>query len=182
MCLLRIVNLFRWTFLPCLPLVGGGVGHGNHAPMRERRQLESLCVYPKCVILHVRVLRQRILRSSNWQPDLFLTKRIVEREKMKFVASIALLVAGSNAFNLPAFSRRTSALHMSGILSSQTGQSSLDPAVVDRYNALPWPEDKVLAEYVWVDAVGNTRSKTRTLSPSKVCLCWSSRRKSHLYY
>jgi len=29
--------------------------------------------------------------------------------------------------------------------------------------ALPFPADKVLAEYVWIDAVGNCRSKTRTL-------------------
>jgi hypothetical protein len=28
--------------------------------------------------------------------------------------------------------------------------------------------DLILAEYVWVDAVGNTRSKTRTLPLSKV--------------
>jgi len=86
---------------------------------------------------------------------------------MKFLVSVALLAAGANAFTTPTFSRRATALQMGGILSSQTGQSSLDPAVIDRYNSLAWPEDKILAEYVWVDAVGNTRSKTRTLSPSK---------------
>lgn len=59
---------------------------------------------------------------------------------------------------------------MSGVLGKTTGQSSLDPAVIERYNSLPFPTDSVLAEYVWVDAVGNTRSKTRTLPASKVRL------------
>jgi len=54
------------------------------------------------------------------------------------------------------------------VLSTQTGQSSLDPAVTARYENLPIPSDKILAEYVWVDAEGNTRSKTRTL-PEKKC-------------
>jgi glutamine synthetase len=53
------------------------------------------------------------------------------------------------------------------ILEAETGRSQLDPAVIARYNALPFPEDMVLAEYVWVDAVGNTRSKTRTLPAKK---------------
>ena len=53
------------------------------------------------------------------------------------------------------------------LMSTQTGQSSLDPAVISKYDALPFPEDKVLAEYVWVDADGNTRSKTRTLDAKK---------------
>jgi glutamine synthetase len=43
----------------------------------------------------------------------------------------------------------------------------LDPAVIDKYQSLGFPADKVLAEYVWVDADGNTRSKTRTLPASK---------------
>lgn len=54
------------------------------------------------------------------------------------------------------------------ILKRETGVSSLDPTVIDKYQALPFPSDKILAEYVWVDAVGNTRSKTRTLEASKV--------------
>jgi len=58
---------------------------------------------------------------------------------------------------------------MSGgnLLSSKTGMSSLDPAVIDKYTALPFPGDQILAEYVWVDAIGNTRSKTRTLPAAK---------------
>lgn len=43
----------------------------------------------------------------------------------------------------------------------------MDPAVTARYNALDYPEGVILAEYVWVDAVGNTRSKTRTLPAEK---------------
>ena len=90
---------------------------------------------------------------------------------MKFACSVALLATGATAFSVPSFAtRRGTSLQMSGIMSSQTGQSSLDPAVIDRYSALAWPEDKILAEYVWVDAVGNTRSKTRTLPKAKVCV------------
>jgi hypothetical protein len=54
------------------------------------------------------------------------------------------------------------------MLDRKTGQSQLDPAVLDRFMALPFPPDKILAEYVWVDADGNTRSKTRTLPAEKV--------------
>jgi glutamine synthetase len=53
-------------------------------------------------------------------------------------------------------------------LNRVTGQSQLDPMVIQKYLDLPMPEDTVLAEYVWVDAVGNTRSKTRTLPAHKV--------------
>jgi len=48
-----------------------------------------------------------------------------------------------------------------------TGLSPLDPAVIARSNALPYPEGIIVAEYVWMDAVGNTRSKTRTLPAEK---------------
>ena len=53
------------------------------------------------------------------------------------------------------------------VLKPTTGRSQLDPSVIDRYSALPYPSDKILAEYVWIDADGNCRSKTRTLPPSK---------------
>lgn len=86
---------------------------------------------------------------------------------MKF-ASFALLlsVAQCSAFAPSSPQRKSSALN--GVLSQTTGQSSLDPAVIARYNELPFPGDTILAEYVWVDADGNTRSKTRTLPASKV--------------
>lgn len=83
----------------------------------------------------------------------------------------AFLAASAAAF-APTFhssSRASTALNT--VLDRQTGRSQLDPAVIDRYSALPYPKDKVLAEYVWVDADGNTRSKTRTLPVNKVCLC-----------
>ena len=88
---------------------------------------------------------------------------------MKF-ASTALVVAVASASQAFAFAplaaqQKSSALN--GVLGKVTGQSSLDPAVIERYGALPYPEDKILAEYVWVDAVGNTRSKTRTLPAAK---------------
>lgn len=93
---------------------------------------------------------------------------------MKFSAAIAIVAAASGATAFapsPSFSRQGTSLYASdGLMKKQTGQSSLDPAVIDRYNALPFPDDKVLAEYVWVDADGNCRSKTRTLPKSKVSL------------
>ena len=85
---------------------------------------------------------------------------------MKFVLALSLL-ASANAFApSTAGNRMGSALNME-IMKSQTGQSALDPVVIAKYDALAFPEDKILAEYVWVDAVGNTRSKTRTLPASK---------------
>jgi glutamine synthetase len=88
---------------------------------------------------------------------------------MKFSAALLLLTAatGASAFSPSSFgTRRTTALNY-GLLHKETGRSALDPAVIKRYESLPFPKDKVLAEYVWVDAVGNTRSKTRTLEASK---------------
>jgi glutamine synthetase len=95
---------------------------------------------------------------------------------MKFSSAAVALVAaasGASAFcPAPTSSRRptTSLFASDVILKKQTGYSSLDPAVIARYNALPFPDDKILAEYVWVDADGNTRSKTRTLDKHKVRL------------
>mmetsp|Transcript_7174 Transcript_7174/g.14801 ORF Transcript_7174/g.14801 Transcript_7174/m.14801 type:complete len:417 (-) Transcript_7174:204-1454(-) len=77
-----------------------------------------------------------------------------------FLATIGATAAFAPAANTVA---RTSALNMVQQLDLKTGQSQLDTSVVDRFNALPYPDDKVLAEYVWVDAKGECRSKTRTL-------------------
>jgi glutamine synthetase len=72
-----------------------------------------------------------------------------------------------SAFSPTAFTaRRGTSLQMT-LLSTQTGRASLDADVVERYASLPYPKDKILAEYVWADAVGNLRSKTRTLHPKK---------------
>jgi glutamine synthetase len=86
---------------------------------------------------------------------------------MKFYSALLPLIAVSEAFapSFPARPSTTTALN--GVLTKETGRSSLDPAVIARYDALPFPSDTILAEYVWVDAVGNTRSKTRTLSAAK---------------
>jgi glutamine synthetase len=86
---------------------------------------------------------------------------------MKFTATVLALVAcAASAFSPTAtFARQSTSLN--AVLSQQTGQSALDPAVIARYGALGFPEGKILAEYVWVDAVGNTRSKTRTLPAAK---------------
>jgi len=77
-----------------------------------------------------------------------------------FLATIGATAAFAPAANTVA---RTSALNMVQQLDLKTGRSQLDTSVVDRFNSLPYPDDKVLAEYVWVDAKGECRSKTRTL-------------------
>ena len=57
---------------------------------------------------------------------------------------------------------------MATVLSKNTGQSSLDPRIITKYDSLPFPVDNlVIAEYVWVDAAGNCRSKARTLPFSR---------------
>jgi glutamine synthetase len=83
------------------------------------------------------------------------------------LATIALLTASASAFAPASPSARVST-SLQLTLKRETGRSQLDPAVIDRYNSLPFPKDTILAEYVWVDAVGNTRSKTRTLPAKKV--------------
>jgi glutamine synthetase len=52
-------------------------------------------------------------------------------------------------------------------MSRVTGKSSMDTAILDRYMNLP-QHGKVQAEYVWIDAAGKTRSKTRTLEKSRL--------------
>ena len=87
---------------------------------------------------------------------------------MKFAtASIIAVVSASQALAFaPIVSGPKSSSALNAALGKVTGQSALDPAVIARYDALPFPDDQILAEYVWMDAIGNTRSKTRTL-PSR---------------
>jgi len=47
-----------------------------------------------------------------------------------------------------------------------TGKSSMDPNILDRYLSLP-QNGMIQAEYVFIDAIGKCRSKTRTLSQDK---------------
>jgi len=89
---------------------------------------------------------------------------------MKFTTvAIASLISTAAAFAPAPSFKKSTALESARYepLSTQTGMSSLDPAVIDKYAALEMPSDKVLAEYVWVDAKGETRSKTRTLPVAK---------------
>ena len=48
-----------------------------------------------------------------------------------------------------------------------TGRSAMEVGILDRYMALP-QNGKIQAEYVWIDAAGKTRSKTRSLDKSRV--------------
>ena len=86
---------------------------------------------------------------------------------MKFSTAIIALASASSAMAFAPISAPQKSSALNAVLGKVTGQSSLDPAVIARYDALPFPEDDILAEYVWVDAVGNTRSKTRTLPAAK---------------
>ncbi len=86
---------------------------------------------------------------------------------MKFVSALFLAsISASDAF-APSVSNLRAATALNVVLNKQTGKSALDPSVIDKYDALAYPDGKIMAEYVWVDAVGNTRSKTRTLTPDK---------------
>jgi glutamine synthetase len=88
---------------------------------------------------------------------------------MHLALSFALLASSAVGFQIASVSNRLSSTSLNvGVLVRETGKSQLDPAVLDRFNALPFPKDQVLAEYVWLDADGNTRSKTRTLPAKKV--------------
>lgn len=81
---------------------------------------------------------------------------------------LAAIVGIASAFAPPSISRRaTTSITMVNHLEIQTGRSQLDTAIVSRFNSLPYPADKILAEYVWVDAKGECRSKTRTLPSAR---------------
>lgn len=82
---------------------------------------------------------------------------------MKLSIAFLATIGTAAAFAPSAPVARTSSALNVEPLDIRTGKSQLDTAVIDRFNALPYPTDKVLAEYVWVDAKGECRSKTRTL-------------------
>ena len=95
---------------------------------------------------------------------------------MTFPSVIAALALGSaSAFTpirsaSPRILRKTAVNMGTGLLGANTGTAALDPAMVQKYSSIPQPSETVMAEYVWLDAVGNTRSKTRTLPPKKTSL------------
>ncbi len=87
---------------------------------------------------------------------------------MKFILALCAFAASAAAFApaaTPSVARTQ--LYMANHLELTTGKAQLDHSVVDRFNELPYPADKVLAEYVWVDAKGETRSKPRTLPATR---------------
>lgn len=87
---------------------------------------------------------------------------------MKFTSAFALLACAAQVSAFAPVAPQHQATALNGVLGKDTGKSAMDPAVIGRYRDLAYPSDKILAEYVWVDAAGNTRSKTRTLPAAKV--------------
>lgn len=86
---------------------------------------------------------------------------------MKFTSAVFLSALASTSAFAPSANKAQFSTSLNVILPKTTGQSALDPSVISKYDALAYPSDKIMAEYVWVDADGNTRSKTRTLTPAK---------------
>jgi len=82
---------------------------------------------------------------------------------MKLSVALLATISGAAAFAPAAKQQVRTALNSVNHLNLETGKSQLDTAIIDRFNSLPYPADKILAEYVWVDAKGECRSKTRTL-------------------
>ena len=94
--------------------------------------------------------------------------------KLSIVALLLATVVGATSAFAPIArhdgnspSSSSSTLRMANHLEIRTGRSQLDTDVVSRFDALPYPSDKILAEYVWVDSKGECRSKTRTLPASR---------------
>ena len=58
-------------------------------------------------------------------------------------------------------------LKMEAPMERVTGKASFEPVVLDRYMSLP-QNGMVQCEYVWIDADGKTRSKTRSLPQSRI--------------
>ena len=105
---------------------------------------------------------EKMARKAHPLINLFIYKIDI----MKFSTALFLASASTVAAFAPnSISRASTSLN--SILTKQTGRAALDPEVVNKYDALPFPADKIMAEYVWVDADGNTRSKTRTLPAEK---------------
>ena len=79
---------------------------------------------------------------------------------------VALLLAGAGAF-APRHGLRQPLTPAKALLSQQTGESPTNTAVLERFLALPNLAPCVQCEYIWIDADGKTRSKTRTVEAKK---------------
>mmetsp|Transcript_29217 Transcript_29217/g.67036 ORF Transcript_29217/g.67036 Transcript_29217/m.67036 type:complete len:291 (-) Transcript_29217:1810-2682(-) len=82
------------------------------------------------------------------------------------INSCPVSVGGDEA--LAKSTEKKNAIRHTGLLPAVSGLSAFDANIILKYEALTFPEGKVLAEYVWIDASGNCRSKTRTLPANKV--------------
>jgi glutamine synthetase len=90
---------------------------------------------------------------------------VVSTMAMLIMSNVAVMAFAPSQPKASFATRSSTSLFV--VLESTTGQAQLDPIVLERYASLPYPVEKILVEYVWVDAVGATRSKTRTLPTSK---------------
>ena len=79
---------------------------------------------------------------------------------------VALLLVGAGAFT-PRHGLRQPLTPAKALLSQQTGESPTNTAVLERFLALPNLAPCVQCEYIWIDADGKTRSKTRTVEAKK---------------
>jgi glutamine synthetase len=77
---------------------------------------------------------------------------------------LALTTGLATALVLPTQPRAMHAPRAAAVRMAESVQ--LDTSVLAKYMALPADKQKVQAEYLWIDAVGNVRSKCRTVKAS----------------
>ena len=160
--------------------------------MEESETIAEKRESPCCLrVEHQAFLDSRVIRSCNFRqwgrqkfadsisaiqcqetnhpsgPTTSIIRSFLALLTMKLYLALAFSALGTAAAFAPASNGRAStSLHVKE-LEIQTGKGQLDTSVIDRFNQLPYPSDKILAEYVWVDAKGETRSKTRTLPAAR---------------
>jgi hypothetical protein len=116
---------------------------------------------------HIFTLLIPVTRKTNFKKTNSTVNTSYKFSTMKFTAAIFLAAISATAAFAPSAVAPRASTSLNVLLPRATGQSPLDAAVIAKYDLLSFPEDKIMAEYVWVDAEGNTRSKTRTLTPDK---------------
>ena len=82
---------------------------------------------------------------------------------------LALTTGLATALVLPTQPRAMHAPRAAAVRMAESVQ--LDTSVLAKYMALPADKQKVQAEYLWIDAVGNVRSKCRTVKASDAKMC-----------